>query len=159
MARLLRELFKLPMRKAVPRKKIKNTKRIKNTRKAKVSTPKSDPDRWRTTEEALTRDLSEDFLDAWKTLRRYAADLGPQRIYASGKAIIFAKKVAYFFVRPKTKFLEVVVFLREGKPLRGFASAKPVSKTKYAHTYKLIHSDQVEDTLTAAISAAYRATE
>lgn len=65
----------------------------KKSKAKKVSTPKSDPDRWRTTEEALTRDLSEDFLDAWKTLRRYAADLGPQRIYASGKAIIFCMKV------------------------------------------------------------------
>ena len=39
------------------------------------------------------------------------ADLGDQRIYASGTAIMFARKVCYCFVRPRRSFLELWIFL------------------------------------------------
>lgn len=64
-------------------------------------------DCWTTTEAALTRDLPE----AWERLRETAAGFGQQRIYASGHAIMFARKTCYFFVRPRKRFLEVCVFL------------------------------------------------
>ena len=54
-----------------------------------------------TTEAALTRDLSEDLRDAWERLRETAVSFGDQRIYASGTAIMFSRRVCYFFVRPK----------------------------------------------------------
>src|SRR4029077_9650928 len=68
-------------------------------------------DCWTTTEAALTRDLSEDLRDAWERLRETAASLGDQRIYASHKSIMFSRQSCYFFVRPKTNFLELCVFL------------------------------------------------
>src|SRR5829696_8737446 len=68
-------------------------------------------DCWTTTEAALTNELPEDLRDAWERLRESAAEFGEQRIYASHKSIMFSRKSCYFFVRPKRKFLEVVVFL------------------------------------------------
>ena len=68
-------------------------------------------DCWTTTERALTEDLSDELQEAWQRLREAAVEIGEQRIYASGTCIMFARKVCYFFVRPKKSFLEVVVFL------------------------------------------------
>jgi len=70
-----------------------------------------DHDCWTTTEAALTQDLSEDLRDAWDRLRETAAELGEQRIYASGSCIMFSRTACYFFVRPKRKVLEVCIFL------------------------------------------------
>ena len=72
-------------------------------------------DCWTTTEAALTKDLSEDLRDAWERLRETAVEFGEQRIYASHRSIMFARKVCYFFVRPKRNALEVCFFL--GRPL------------------------------------------
>jgi len=63
------------------------------------------------TEKALTQSLSGDLSDAWLALRRTAAALGPQRIYASRKAIMFSRSVCHFFVRPKKTFLEICFFV------------------------------------------------
>ena len=68
-------------------------------------------DCWTTTEAALTEDLSEDLNDAWQRLRETAVAFGEQRIYASHHSIMFSRKACYFFVRPKTKFLEVCIML------------------------------------------------
>jgi len=68
-------------------------------------------DCWTTTEEALTRELSDDLRDAWERLRETAVSLGDQRIYASHKSIMFSRKSCYFFVRPKKNFLELCLFL------------------------------------------------
>src|SRR5216117_718592 len=68
-------------------------------------------DCWTTTEAALTQDLSEDLRDAWERLRETAVSFGDQRIYASGTCIMFARRVCYFFVRPRRSSLEVCVFL------------------------------------------------
>src|SRR5256886_14707635 len=48
-------------------------------------------DCWTTTEAALTGDLSEDLRDAWERLRETAVAFGDQRIYASGRAIMFSR--------------------------------------------------------------------
>ena len=48
-------------------------------------------DCWTTTEAALTADLSEDLRDAWERIRETAADYGDQRIYASGRCIMFSR--------------------------------------------------------------------
>ena len=124
-------------------------------KKKKISTPKSDPKSWKTTEAELTEHLKEDLFEAWKKIKRFALYLGEQRVYASGKAIVFSKTTCYFFVRPKKTFLEVVVFLNSKNRLDNFKSVQAVSKKKYAHTFKLIHADQVEGSLTKAIERAY----
>lgn len=126
-------------------------------RKRIVSTPRSQPEKWRTTERALTLGLSEDLRDAWEKIRAVATELGEQRVYASGKAIMFSKKTCYFFVRPKKSYLEVVVFLFDSKKKASFKSVQAVSKKKYAHTFQLFHADQVEGELTDAIEKAYSA--
>src|SRR5262245_40573471 len=43
---------------------------------------------WTTTEQALTRELSEDLKDAWERVRETASEFGEQRIYASHKSIM-----------------------------------------------------------------------
>lgn len=123
-------------------------------KKKKVSTPKSDPKKWKTTEKALTENLSEEPFEAFQKIREFSVSLGEQRVYASGKAIMFSKKTC-FFVRPKKSFLEVVIFLDTKTKIKDFKSVQVVSKTKYAHTYKLIHADQVEGKLTKAIADSY----
>ena len=114
------------------------------------------PDHYNTSESFLVNDLAEDLKDAWFKLREFGSSLGEQRIYASGRAIMFSRRVCYFFCRPKKSYLEVVVFLKTERSLDDWKSIKPVTKTKFAHTFRLIHSDQVEGELTDAITEAYR---
>lgn len=70
---------------------------------------------------------------------------------------MFSKKTCFFFVRPKKSYLEVVIFLRDSKKRKGFHSVVAVSKTKFAHTAKVLHADQVEGSLTEAIAESYQA--
>lgn len=116
-------------------------------------------DCWTTTEAALTRDLPDDLRDAWERLRETAADFGEQRIYASLNSIMFARTVCYCFVRPKSKRLEVCVFL--GRTLKSplVRRAMPASKTKVAHLVHVTHRDQVEAPLTDWMREAYDVSE
>ena len=114
-----------------------------------------DHDCWTTTEAALTADLSDDLREAWERLRQALADLGEQRIYASGTCIMFARETVYCFVRPKRSFLEVSVFL--GRAL-GSPQVKRIekrSKTKVANVLKIIHRDAVEPPVTDWLREAY----
>lgn len=112
-------------------------------------------DCWTTTEAALTRDLTEELREAWERLRETAADFGQQRIYASGRAIMFARNVCYFFVRPRKQFLEVCVFLgREMKVLQVHRIDR-VSKSKLVHVIRITHRDEVEPPLTDWLREAY----
>jgi len=112
-------------------------------------------DCWTTTEAALTRDLSEDLREAWERLREAASELGEQRIYASHNSIMFSRKSCYFFVRPKRKFLEVIVFL--GRTVRGpqIRNVVESSKVKRAHILRITHRDEVESPITDWLKEAY----
>jgi hypothetical protein len=112
-------------------------------------------DCWTTTEAALTRDLSDDLREAWERLRETAADFGEQRIYASHKSIMFAKKSCYFFVRPKRNFLEVCIFL--SRPLKHprIRKVDQSSRTKFYHLLQVRHRDEVEAPLTDWLREAY----
>jgi hypothetical protein len=112
-------------------------------------------DCWTTTEAALTRDLSEDLQDAYERLRETAAEFGEQRIYASHHSIMFSRKSCYFFVRPKRKWLEVVVFL--GRRVHGpqVKKAEQGSKAKYYHILQITHRDEVETPITDWLREAY----
>jgi hypothetical protein len=112
-------------------------------------------DCWTTTERALTKDLTEDLQDAYARVREAAVELGEQRIYASHSSIMFARKTCYFFVRPKRKFLEVVIFL--GRAVRSPLVKKVVesSKVKRAHVVHVTHRDEVEAPLTDWLQEAF----
>ncbi len=112
-------------------------------------------DCWTTTEAALTQDLSEDLQEAFARLREAAADLGEQRIYASGSCIMFSRDVCYFFVRPKRSFLEVCIFL--GRPLKApqVRRADRKSKSKVANILQIRHRDEVESPITDWLQEAY----
>jgi len=112
-------------------------------------------DCWTTTERALTKDLPEELQDAWERLRETATEFGEQRIYASHKSIMFAKKTCYFFVRPKKKYLEVVFFL--GRPLKSpkIHKSDRSTKTKYWHSIRVVHRDEVEAPITDWLKEAY----
>jgi uncharacterized protein DUF5655 len=94
-------------------------------------------DCWATTDAALTRDLPEDLREAWDQLRDTAAGFGQQRIYASGHAIMFARKTCYFFVRPKRRFLEVCVFLGRTITASQVRRVDQVSKSKLVHIIRI----------------------
>jgi hypothetical protein len=112
-------------------------------------------DCWTTTEAALTQDLSEDLRDAWERLRETAAEFGEQRIYASHKSIMFSRRSCYFFVRPKTKFLEVCVFLARPVNAPQIRRVDRASKAKIAHLIHVKHRDEVEAPLTDWLLEAY----
>src|SRR5688500_20076241 len=116
-------------------------------------------DCWTTTEAALTRDLPEDLREAWERLRETAADFGEQRIYASLNSIMFSRKACYFFVRPKTKFLEVCFFLGRTVKAPQIKRAMPASKTKVAHLVQVRHREEVEPPLTDWMREAYETSD
>ena len=119
----------------------------------------ADHDCWTTTEAALTKDLSEDLRDAWERLRETAAGFGDQRIYASHNSIMFSRTSCYFFVRPKSKYLEVVVFLGRTVNAPQIRNAVASSKVKVAHFIRVTHRDQVEAPLTDWLKEAYDRSE
>jgi hypothetical protein len=112
-------------------------------------------DCWTTTEAALTNDLSEDLRDAWDRLRETAVDFGEQRVYASHHSIMFSKTVCYFFVRPKTKYLELWIML--GRPIKAPQVCKVMkgSRAKYANMVRITHRDEVEAPITDWLREAY----
>src|ERR1700704_1427148 len=112
-------------------------------------------DCWTTTEAALTKELSEDLRDAWERLRETAVKFGEQRIYASHHSIMFSRKVCYFFVRPKTRCLEVCIIL--ARPLRApqVRSVIAGSKSKFANMIRIAHRDEVEAPITDWLREAY----
>src|SRR6266550_3669296 len=112
-------------------------------------------DCWTTTEAALTKDLSEDLRDAWKRLRETGASFGEQRIYASHNSIMFSRKACYFFVRPKPKYLELVIFLGRVIKSPKIRSVTESSKTKRAHVVRITHRDEVEAPMTDWLQEAY----
>ena len=113
-------------------------------------------DCWTTTEAALTQDLSDDLRDAWERLRETAAAFGDQRIYASHSSIMFSRKSCYFFVRPKTKFLELCVFLDRGLKAPQVRRVQPASKTKMVNFIHIKHRDEVEPPVTDWLREAYK---
>jgi hypothetical protein len=117
--------------------------------------PGESHDCWTTTEAALTRHLPEDLREAWERLRETASGFGPQRIYASGRAIMFSRKACYFFVRPRKKSLQVCVFLgRAIKAPQVRCVARP-SKAKVAHLINITHREEVEGPLVKWLREAY----
>jgi hypothetical protein len=112
-------------------------------------------DCWTTTEAALTRDLSEDLRDAWERLRETAASFGDQRIYASGKCIMFSRKVCYFFVRPKRKYLELCIFLGRRLAVPQVRRVDYASRSKFYHLIRITHRDEVEAPITDWLKEAY----
>jgi hypothetical protein len=113
-------------------------------------------DCWTTTEAALTQDLSEDLLDAWERLRETAVSFGEQRIYASHHSIMFSRKVCYFFVRPKAKYLEVCIMLARPLKVPQVRSVMKGSKSKFANLIRITHRDEVEPPITDWLLEAYR---
>ena len=116
-------------------------------------------DCWSTTEENLTRGLSEDLMDAWERLRETDSEFGEQRIYASHRSIMFSRKACYFFVRPQRKFLEIWFFL--GRKIRDsrIRSIVPSSSVKFGHQIRVIHRDEVESPITDWLKEAYEVSE
>jgi hypothetical protein len=109
---------------------------------------------WNVTEAELIDGLDEDLRDAWRKLRAFAAGLGTQQIYASLQSIMFAKKVCYFYVRPRKTFLEVWIFLP--REIEGLISMHgPTKKVRYCNLFKVVHADQIEEPLTDWIREAF----
>jgi hypothetical protein len=109
------------------------------------------------TERELLAPLNEDFQEAFAILKQRASALGDQKIYNNARAIMFSRRVCYMFMRPKKSYLELCFFLPRREKSSLIHSVKPVSKTRFVHTLKLIHSDQVEMPLTNWIREAFEA--
>jgi hypothetical protein len=109
----------------------------------------------KTTEAALTQDLSEDLREAWERLRETAGEFGEQRIYASHRSIMFSRKVCYFFVRPRTKYLEVWIMLGRAIKAPQVRSVMKGSRAKFANLVRITHRDEVEAPITDWLREAY----
>lgn len=107
------------------------------------------------TEKDLLRKLNEDLQDAFQTLRERAADFGEHKVYNNARAIMFSRRVCYMFVRPKKSYLELCFFLPRRETDASIFRVHPVSKSKFSHTYKLIHSDQIEAPLSDWLREAF----
>jgi hypothetical protein len=116
-------------------------------------------DCWTTTEQALTKGLSEDLRDAWERLRETAAGFGEQRIYASHHCIMFSRTACYFFVRPKRHVLELCIFLDRGLKAPQVRRAEPSSRTKVANLVHITHRDEVEPPITDWMREAYESSD
>jgi hypothetical protein len=116
-------------------------------------------DCWTTTEAALTRDLSEDLRDAWMRLRETAAEFGDQRMYASHHCIMFSRRACYFFVRPKTKVLELCIFLGRTLTSSRVRRVQSSSRAKVSHIVHVTHRDEVEPPLTDWLREAYEVSD
>jgi hypothetical protein len=116
-------------------------------------------DCWTTTEAALTEHLPDDLREAWERLRETGSEFGEQRIYASGTCIMFSRKACYFFVRPKTKVLEVSIFLGRTVKAPQVRRTAPASRSKIAHIIHVRHRDEVEPPLTDWLREAYEKSE
>ncbi len=112
-------------------------------------------DCWTTTEAALTQDLTEDLQDAWTRLRETAVSFGDQRIYASHKSIMFSRQSCYFFVRPKSTFLELCIFLGRVLKAPQVRRVDRASKSKLVHVIRVRHRDEVEAPITDWLREAY----
>jgi hypothetical protein len=88
-------------------------------------------------------------------LRETAVSFGDQRIYASHKSIMFSRKSCYFFVRPKSSFLEVCVFLGRTLKASQVRRIDRASKSKVAHVIQIRHRDEVEAPITDWLREAY----
>ena len=113
-------------------------------------------DCWTTTEAALTQGLSEDLQEAYQRLREAAVEFGEQRIYASHHSIMFSRKICYFFVRPKTTFLEVCIMLGRALKTPQVRSVIKGSKSKFANMVRITHRDEVEAPITGWLREAYQ---
>lgn len=116
-------------------------------------------DCWTTTESALTRELPEDLQDAYARLREAAVEFGEQRIYASHHCIMFSRKACYFFVRPKSKALELCIFLGRALKAPQVKRVTPTSRTKVSHIVHIAHRDEVEPPITDWLREAYEVSE
>jgi len=116
-------------------------------------------DCWTTTESALTRDLPEDLQDAYERLRETVVEFGEQRIYASHKSIMFARKTCYFFVRPKKSALEIVFFLGRAVKAPQVRKVVEASRAKRAHIVHVTHRDEVEAPITDWLQEAYEVSD
>jgi hypothetical protein len=139
----------LPAKKKSP-KKAKTSKNVKGSVTRHLETLRGAA----FTEAELIEGLDEDLRDAWEKLRAFAEDLGPQHIYASAQSIMFSKKICYFFVKPKKKYLEVWIFLPHKIDGLTFMQG-PSKKEKYCNLFKLTHADQAEEPLTDWIREAF----
>ena len=112
-------------------------------------------DCWTTTEAALTQDLSDDLKDAWERLREAAVELGDQRIYASGTAIMFSRDSCYFFVRPRRSDLQVCIFLGRAVRAPQVRRVERKSRAKFVNIVHVTHRDEVEPPITDWLREAY----
>jgi len=68
---------------------------------------------------------------------------------------MFSRKSCYFFVRPKTNFLEICVFLGRTLKAPAIRRVDRASKSKFVHVIRVTHRDEVEAPITDWLQEAY----
>ena len=105
-------------------------------------------------ERDVVGELRGELRDAWRALRAFARTLGGQRIYASNKSVMFARRHCYAFVRPRKTFLEVCFF--SDRAIRGPGlKVSRRSSRKLAHSLRLERAEQIDAHLTGWLREAF----
>jgi hypothetical protein len=68
---------------------------------------------------------------------------------------MFSRKSCYFFVRPKAKYLELVVFLGRVVKAPQIRRVERPSKTRAGHVIHIRHRDEVEPPVSDWLREAY----
>jgi hypothetical protein len=107
------------------------------------------------TEEAIFENLEDEPREAWSKLKKFAENLGPQKIYCSAKAVMFSRDVCYMFVRSKKNKIELCLMLDEKIIHDSIKKIEEYSKTRFRHTLHIHHEDSIEVPLTDWILKAW----
>lgn len=123
--------------------------------KAVASSAEKPTSYWpKSSERQLVSVLSEDLRDTYSKLKSVMTGLGAQYIYASAKAIMFARLRCYAFVRPKKSYVELTILLDE-RVSHSLLKRVDVTGKRFQHVLHLKHADQIEEPLTDWLSEAY----
>lgn len=107
------------------------------------------------TEKQLFSQLNEDLQDAYEKLKTKAQSFGEQKIYNNARAVMFARRVCYMFVRPKKAFLELTFFLPREEDHSIIHRVQAVSKSKFSHMVRIKHRDEIEGDLLVWLKEAF----
>lgn len=107
------------------------------------------------TERQLFNQFDEDLRDAYYLIKDRVSEFGDQRMYNNARASMFSRRVCYLYVRPKKKFLEVCFFLPKLLKNEIIHDGRAVSKSKFTHTVRVFHSDQIDHTILTWLREAF----
>lgn len=111
------------------------------------------------TEDSLTKNISDDVMDAWLRLKETALSFGEQSLTFSDKAILFTRKGCYLSVRPQKSYLGISFFLGRKVESPIVRETLAPARGTVEHTLRINHQDQIGAPLIQWLKEAYEVAE